>query len=51
MTDVINALSDYEINCSIKWYEDYCVVSLDKVDRKDWSGILEEIFESIYEDM
>lgn len=45
----INAVGEYEIDFTFRWYEDFCVIGLERVDRKEWNGILEMLFDGIIE--
>lgn len=46
---VIDGVGEYEIDFTLRWYKDYCVIALDKLTRKDWEGILTEVFDRMCE--
>jgi len=50
LTCVINAVSEFEKDISIRWYPDFCIISfIEKVSREEWAEILEVLFDEVIE--
>ena len=41
---VINAAGEYSVNFILAWYDDFCIVVMDKMPRKVWHDLLFDFF-------